>query len=135
MKLRTLLIPAFAFLLSGCSVYMASQQPDKKNVELFKFGTHRVQIMAEFGLPVASDTRADGTLCEVYSFNQGYAKGTRVSRVVAHGVADVLTFGLWEVIGTPAETAFNGDKVSYQVCYDQNKKVSEVIPLTEYKGD
>lgn len=121
-------------ILSGCSVYMASQQPDKKNVDLFKVGTPRVQIIGEFGLPTVSDKAKNGKICEIFSFTQGYAKGSKAGRAVVHGVADVLTLGLWEVVGRPTETAFSGDQVAYQVCYDENNIVQEVIPLTEYKG-
>jgi len=34
------------FLSSGCSVFMAANQPDKKNVDLFTVGTQRSLLIA-----------------------------------------------------------------------------------------
>ena len=42
---------------------------------------------------------------------QGYSKANKISRAVWHGAADVFTLGLWEIIGTPTESAFNGKKL------------------------
>ena len=50
---RNLLLGVFIVLIglymSGCSAKMATQQPDKKNIDLFKVGTERSMILAEFG--------------------------------------------------------------------------------------
>ena len=37
--------------------------------------------------------------------------------------------GLREVVGTPVEGAFSGDEMAYQVGYDDNNLVDEVIAL------
>jgi hypothetical protein len=36
---------------------------------------------------------------------------------------------LWEVVGTPVERTFNGDEMAYEVSYDNNNRVDEVIAL------
>ena len=82
--------------LSGCSVFMAAKQPDYKNVDLFRVGTPRTQLLAEFGNPVSSDTK-NGTKCDTFSFTQGYTGGAKAGRAFLHGVADVFTLGLWDV--------------------------------------
>ncbi|MBQ5766900.1 MAG: hypothetical protein IIV95_05700 [Burkholderiaceae bacterium] len=133
--MKKLIVACFlTCMLTGCSVFMAAKQPDKKNVNLFKLGTPRVQLLAEFGHPLAQDTDAKGRTCEVFAFVQGYAVASKVGRAALHGVADVFTLGLWEVVGTPTEAAFSGDRVAYQVCYDKSNKVNEVMLLTEYNG-
>ena len=43
-----------------------------------------------------------------------------------HGVADVFTLGLWEVVGTPVEMIANGDQVTVKVFYDENSYVTNV---------
>src|SRR5574343_1579699 len=58
--------------LTGCAVAMAAKQPDYKNVDLFKPGTTRGQLLGEFGQPVSTETRKDGTKCDTFSFTQGY---------------------------------------------------------------
>ena len=120
----------FAAASSGCAVVMAAKQPDYKNVELFKVGTPRGALLGEFGHPTATDTKPDGTKCDTFSFTQGYSGGAKAGRAFAHGVADVLTLGLWEVIGTPTEAIFSGNTVGYQTCYDKDDRVQTVILLT-----
>jgi hypothetical protein len=115
-------------LLSGCSVYMAAKQPDKKNVDLFKIGTPRGMLLAEFGPPVHSEVK-DGKKTEIFKFVQGYSTGAKAGRAVFHGAADVLTLGLWEVIGTPTEGVFSGDEMAFQVTYDGEDKITEVVAL------
>lgn len=115
---------------SGCAVVMAAKQPDYKNVELFKVGTPRGALLGEFGHPTATDTKPDGTKCDTFSFTQGYSGGAKAGRAFLHGVADVFTLGLWEVIGTPTEAIFSGSTVGYQACYDKEDRVQTVILLT-----
>jgi len=119
--------------LEGCSVVMAVKQPDKKNIDLFKVGTPRSVLLAEFGAPVSSEVK-DGKKCEVFAFVQGYAKGSKVARAAWHGVADVFTLGLWEVVGTPTELIFSGNKTAYQVTYDSNDCVETVVLLSKEPG-
>jgi hypothetical protein len=128
------LAAAFALSTSGCAVVMAAKQPDYKNVELFKPGTTRGQLLGEFGQPVSTETRKDGTKCDTFSFTQGYSGGAKAGRAVLHGVADVLTLGLWEIIGTPTEAVLNGNTVGYQACYGSDERVTEVTLLTKDDG-
>lgn len=116
-------------ILSGCSVFMAAKQPDKKNIELFKVGVPRSLLLAEFGLPIVSERREDGKKYEIYSFVQGYSAGAKAGRAVFHGAADVLTLGLWEVVGTPTEGTFDGNEMAYEVRYDSDDKVEQVVLL------
>lgn len=127
--LLAILISLSLFLSTSCSVYMAAKQPDKKDAELFRIGTRRSMLLAEFGFPIASEVRKDGKKYEIFSFTQGYSGGAKAGRAVFHGVADVLTLGLWEVIGTPAEGAFDGTEMAYQVRYDDDDRVDEVVLL------
>jgi hypothetical protein len=122
------LLSVLAIGASGCSVVMAAKQPSKKDVGLLTVGMPRNLVLAELGQPIDTETK-NGKRVEVYSFVQGYGKGTRVGRSIAHGTADVLTLGLWEAVGTPTEAAFNGTRVAYEVTYDSSDKVELVVPL------
>lgn len=114
---------------SGCSVFMAAKQPDKKNLDFFKVGTHRDLLVAEFGAPITSEIRDDGQKHEIFSFKQGYSTGVKTSRALFHGAADILTIGLWEVVGTPTESVFDGDKMVYSIRYDDKGLVDKVTVL------
>lgn len=125
-RILAILLPLL--FVQGCSVYMAANQPDKRNMDLFSVGTPRNLVMAEFGLPIATSEK-DGKKVEIYSFVQGYSTGAKVGRTIGHGVADVLTLGLWEVVGTPTEATFDGDKTVMQVTYDKDDRIEEVVAL------
>ena len=115
---------------SGCSVHKAANQPDKKDVNLLSVGTPRENLIAEFGSPVHSEVK-DGKKIEIYKFVQGYSGGAKASRAFFHGAADVLTLGLWEIVGTPVEGAYSGDDMAFKVAFDENDKVLEVSPLND----
>ena len=126
-----LMLVSFLLLnLTGCSVYMAAKQPSQKNLDVMAAGTPRSLVLAELGTPAATETK-DGKKVDVFSFVQGYSTGSRTTRAVFHGVADVFTAGLWEVVGTPTEAIFNGTKVSYEITYDDANRVEKVVALTE----
>ena len=124
----TVIFAWVAVVISGCSVYMASQQPPKKNISLFSVGTPRDMLLAEFGMPSVSETK-DGRRREIFTFKQGYSTATRAGRAVFHGVADVFTLGLWEVVGTPTELVFQGEEMAFDVNYDANDRVDKVTVL------
>ena len=119
-----------AICCSGCSVYMAAKQPPAKNMDVMNVGTPRSMVLGEFGQPVTSEVK-EGLKVDVFAFTQGYSKGAKASRAVFHGIADVLTLGIWEAVGTPTEAVFDGTKVSYQIEYDASDRVKKVTALSE----
>jgi hypothetical protein len=123
-----ILFTVLIILNSGCSVFMAAKQPSEKNVDLFKVGTPRAMLLAEFGMPTMSEVR-NGKKVEIYKFVQGYSAGAKAGRAVFHGAADVVTLGLWEVVGTPTEGVFNGTEMAYEVSYDENDRIDQVTVL------
>jgi hypothetical protein len=126
--ISTALVALTLILTSGCAVFMAAKQPSKKDVSVFKVGNPRALILAEFGLPLVTEEKK-GKKVEIFKFVQGYSTGAKAGRAVFHGVADVFTLGLWEVVGTPAEGIFDGNDVAYQVTYDEDERITEVVLL------
>lgn len=115
---------ASALLLvgSGCAVSMAVAQPSKKNLDVLEVGASRERLIAEFGFP-ASTRWINQRRVDRFTFVQGYSRGQRAGRALAHGAADFATGGIWEAIGTPAEGQFSGDYVAYEVFYDEQNRV------------
>jgi hypothetical protein len=126
------LLPAVCllFILTGCSVFMAAKLPDKKSLEVMRPGVPRAVVLAEMGTPNGYEER-DGIRAEVYKFKQGYSDAAKISRAVFHGTADVLTWGLWEIVGTPTEYYFSGTDTIVVVTYNRNERVEAV---EYYKG-
>lgn len=123
------LLVACCISASGCSVVMAARQPDKKDLNRLAIGTPRDTVLAEFGKPVSSETDAQGNKVDVFQFKQGFDTPTKAVRSLVHGVADVFTLGLWEVVGTPAEAIFSGKDMAIKVTYDESDKVKDVVYL------
>ncbi len=122
------LLTLFIVPVSGCSVFMAAQQPSAKNIELFKIGTPRDALVAEFGQPLISE-ETDGKKIEMFVFVQGYSKAAKTGRVIFHSAADIVTLGLWEIVGTPTEMVFNGSEMGFHVSYDDAERIDEVNVL------
>ena len=110
---------------SGCAAVKATQQPGKKDLGVLSAGTPRTHVIAELGAPTWSDERGDD-IVDVFAFKQGYTKGIKAGRALIHGAADVATFGLWEVVGIPAEMLADGTDVRVEVHYDPRQAVRSV---------
>ncbi len=120
-------IMLFIFL-NGCSAFMAVNQPGKKPVEMFKVGTPRSMLVAEFGLPTGSEERDDKKY-ETFKFTQGYSSIARAGRAVFHVLAFGISGGGWEIMGVPGEVAFAGTKMAYEVSYDKDDRIDSVTLL------
>jgi hypothetical protein len=110
---------------SGCAAFKATQQPNKKKLSVLTPGTPRSHVIAELGAPVYTEER-EGVTTDVFAFKQGYSKGVKAGRALVHGAADVVTGGLWEVVGIPAESLADGTDVKVEVVYDQRRAVQSI---------
>ncbi|MCJ8330218.1 MAG: hypothetical protein HRT89_07515 [Lentisphaeria bacterium] len=111
---------------SGCAAMMAANQPDYTDLAFLHNGVSRTNVVAELGKPILSEKDAKGNLIETYQFKQGYKTSTRVIRIMFHVAADVFTLFLWEFIGMPMETAFDGNVTTVNTTYDNKKKIAEL---------
>ena len=100
--------------LSACSVGMAAAGTEEPNLAACKVGSTRLDIERELGAPTSSMTLEDGSLQCTYQYEMGNEPST--ARAVMHGGMDVLTLGLWEVVGTPLE-AVQGTEYEMTVVY------------------
>lgn len=110
---------------SGCAAIKATQQPDKRNLTVLRTGVPRTHVVAELGTPTWTGTH-NGQTTDVFAFKQGYSKGVKAGRALAHGAADVVTWGLWEVVGVPVEMLADGTNVKVAVAYDDEDNVQSV---------
>lgn len=122
------LLISIACFSSGCAVFMAAHQPGKRDLNVLTVGMPRNAVISEFGAPIHTEVE-NGKKADIFKFTQGYSKGVKAVRAVGHGVADVFTLGLWEVVGTPAEATLSGTEIAVKVTYDSSEKVEEVLYL------
>jgi hypothetical protein len=113
-----------ALSASGCSVYMAAAGDEEPNLSNVHRGASRGEVEMALGQPISLATENDGTMIATYEYTVGNEPST--GRAVGHAVMDVLTFGGWEIIGTPIEAMNQGDKVKVTVSYDNEGNATRV---------
>ncbi len=134
MKKLTALLFLFilgAGILSACAASRALNQPDEKDLNVLSPGTSRDVVLAELGNPIYSGKEGENEY-DIFSFIQGYSKGAKVGRAFLHGVLDVVSLGLWELIGNPIEGIASGKKTQLKIIYKDKKIVKvEVLRLPD----
>lgn len=106
--------------LAGCSVGMAMSGKKDPNLGGFQIGSTRGEVEQQLGSPISTTTTAEGRRADLYEYEIGNEPSA--GRAIAHGVMDVLTLGIWEIIGTPIE-AFQGTKHRSTITYDNEDRV------------
>ena len=103
---RIVMLAAIALALvplAGCSVGMALSGENDPDLSVLRVGASRGEVEMQLGRPAAEILADDGLTYATYAYSLGNQPSA--GRAVAHGVMDVLTLGLWEVVGTPVEAA------------------------------
>jgi hypothetical protein len=111
------------FVLAGCSVGMALKGTPEPQLGSLAIGQNRSIVLLNLGQP-AKTLVEPGKRIDIFHLERGNEPST--GRAVAHALADVLTYGAWEIIGTGVE-AFQGEKFTLTVEYDGDDSVSRVI--------
>lgn len=104
-----------------------SGKPDP-NIGVLSVGQSRDIVLLNLGQPAKTATTKTGRV-DVFRLVRGNQPSA--GRAVGHAVMDVLTIGLWEVIGTPIE-GFARDKFTVTIEYDSNDKVTHVTTADGY---
>jgi hypothetical protein len=128
--IKKLLICLSLLATSNCAVYMAANQPAKKDLAVLEKGTPRSIVLGGLGQP-ANTEKENGVKKDYFYFSQGYTKGTKAFRTGLHAILDVATFGLWEVVGTPMEVMVSGSKTSVEITYTKDDKIDTVKMFSE----
>ena len=112
-------------LVSGCSVGMAMSGQEQKDTSILFPGAPRQVVIAKLGPPETSVKDKDGNYVDSYVIVKGNAPST--GRAVAHGALDVVTLGVWEVVGTPMEMGAGREDVSRVIIYyDATEKIRDL---------
>jgi len=111
-----------AFLLSGCSMFMAMHGQEDANLSVLTVGQDRGIVDLNLGGP-SKTYISDGIRVDVHEVQKGNAPS--VGRALGHGALDLLTFGGWELIGTPVE-GFQGKTYTISIEYDKDDKLVSV---------
>ncbi len=117
--LRLVLLGLIAQVASACSVGLALEGEKQPDLSVLKVGAEKTQIEAQLGRPESEATLADGRTQSTYVYEVGNEPSG--GRAAVHAGMDVLTLGVWELVGTPLE-AMQGDETRLVVTYDATGK-------------
>ncbi len=120
--MRLITVALIGLLAAGCSVGMAMSGKPDPNLGALSVGQSRDIVLLNLGQPAKTATTETGRT-DVFRLERGNQKS--VGRAVGHAAMDVLTMGIWEVVGTPIE-GFAGDKFTVTVEYNKDDKVMRV---------
>lgn len=112
-----------AVMLPGCAVGMALSGKRTPNISNIRRDMHRDEVIMTLGQPLKTMTKEDGGRVDEFKYQIG--NDPSGGRAIGHAVMDILTFGAWEIIGTPIE-GLQGKTCYITIGYDKNDKVIKV---------
>ena len=110
------------FCLCGCSVFMAMSGKPDADIGMLSIGQDRSIVIANLGQPAQTITTDTGRI-DKFELQRGNAPSG--GRALGHGALDLLTFGFWEIIGTPIEI-IQGETFTLTVEYGKDDKITKV---------
>lgn len=116
-----------AVLASGCSVAMALYGKRTPNISAIRRDMYRDEVILQLGEPIETMTKDDGGRIDIFEYQVG--NDPSAGRAIGHAVLDLLTWGAWEVVGTPVECV-QGKTCTLTVEYAEDDKVTKVISGT-----
>lgn len=114
------------FLLTSCSVYMAAK---KKGVSIEEISQCKTKscLHSKGATLIDSKRNEDGILIETYKVRKPTGS---TARAVMHGVLDVATLGVWEVVGTPIEGVKGKEEyISIRVYFESDDETIKNVEL------
>jgi hypothetical protein len=120
---RSILAVAAVLPLTACSVGMAMSGKDSPDLGALRQGVTRGEVEMHLGQPVQTATQPDGSVVSTYKYQVG--NDPSAGRAMGHAAMDVLTLGLWEIVGTPVE-GVQGESYRATVNYSPEGTVRSV---------
>jgi hypothetical protein len=117
---RTILL-ILIVLVSGCGVSNVISRGEYIDDQSIQIGDRRAVIIARFGSPI--DKKVEGNnITEIYRVPQGETTTGKVIKAGGILLIDVFTFGLAEIVATPATR--QTEKITFEVYYDSAERVT-----------
>lgn len=120
---KALLLLLSSSHLASCSVIMASDKGGV-DIELVQRARSKMDLIALGGEPISYSKNDLGEPVEVYRLMK--ERGS-VARAFMHGLLDLSTAFIWELAGTPIESALDEKKYfSLRVTFDQEDLIKKI---------
>jgi len=111
----------------GCSVFISAAGRKGTDTSFLLPGVERTTVIAKLGPPLSSTRSEQGLTVDSWVINTGVKPNGLWA--VTHATLDVLTIGLWEIVGTPASMVgheLEDKKQDLTVTYDQQLRIRDV---------
>lgn len=116
-------------LLTSCSVFMAAKH---NGADMNSLSTCKTKecLIAKGATVISSKKDKNGYLIEeVYQIRKPTGS---TARSVMHGLLDVSTLGIWEVVGTPMELVINKKEMCiFKVVYKNKGEEIQAVQLAQ----
>ena len=103
---------------------MAASGKENPKIEEIKPGTLKSVVEAQLGKPVNIHKNADGSFVAEYFYEMNDLPDP--NRAAAYGAMDVMTLGLWEIVGTPLE-ASRTDLRKIKIEFNRQHRVTKIF--------
>jgi len=116
-------------LLTGCSFVIAAGGGDPGvDVSALRLGVARGEIEKTTGPPVTSDTDIEGFTINAYVFRTW--RPPNQERALTNLAMDVVTLGLWELVGTANELILDPVRRERQftLTFDREGRLVHIVP-------
>ena len=125
LRILTACVLIISLSSSGCSVLMAANRSSYRgDVRVIQDGVSRSEVIAELGQPDSFSKSETGGYDDRYTLDPAAHRAwLKTGTVLLHLSADVMTLGLWELVGTPYELAVRDKAVTYHLAYTQDGKL------------
>ena len=120
-----MLILSLALMTSGCAVVMSAKKRGTSMTKVRESRT-RASLLANDGVEIIT-TKKDEKGKLIYEDLMVEKPTGSTARAVGHGVLDVFTLGIWEVVGTPVEGHMTKkSSTPIRVYYDENENITKI---------
>lgn len=127
LRALALLTAIAAASVGGCSTVMEATRPDPVRLDKFVVGEQRFDVLAQLGAPVVAREKKGDQSCDIYKLYTHGPTGVEKGAIAAgEAVADVFTWGLFEVVATPGEAATKNKLHAVVFCYSTDDKLMSV---------
>jgi hypothetical protein len=127
-KNLNLTIVAFLSITAiGCAASMAKIRSTYKDTSILQIGADRSAVIEKLGPADASANLAQGGYIDIYRIDpNAHSDEAKRAATVSHTILSVMTYGLWEFIGTPLELAAKDRFFTYVLTYDGTEKLAQL---------
>ena len=115
-------------MMSGCAVGMAMSGRENIDTSIMFPGSPRQVVIAKAGPPETSTTNEKGQRVDTYLVTKGNEPS--IGRAAFHAILDLVTFFIWEFIGTAWEFGAGRSHTDrYIITYNADDKIEDISSI------